>query len=311
MNYLLKFRDEQLERQFWHHPRVVGALCTIDKLAFPTVVVNKLVTAYLIYTTGQRDVQKVQAFLGTLMLMLQAAAMWPLLRHRDWYYARRTPIMFAHRALRLVMLYTAAAMYLNGHKSGKASLKVMHARLMGSRPATSVYAVLKFVTLSGALMNAWIMCFTFPLSFAHQYLLAVLALPGLLLQSHISMLVINRPEFVPAVCAVHGRLRSLAAPMRLPAAALGVALPPQACPSAPASRFLVYWFAVVFGVLLPLMVVYVSEFRLRLAFLDDLLHRTQRPGDGFAALLLKAAFCTAIAVAAFTWCLEWCVNFAA
>lgn len=298
----LTFHDPSLEASFWAQPAVARHLMGCDKLALPAAVVNTVIYSVLIRRAGLDDVASMHLAMCAVMLAVQLAAVCQLLRRPEWYYSRRTNIMVLHRFFRLVVLYSSVAGVYRTFQSQGAALVATHARYIGVLSGqTTVYAVLKAVLLSGCLPYAWTMVFTFPICYAVQIPLVLLALPGLLLQGHTTMLVIGRKEFSGAVCALHAGVRRLSWPLRAAAAALAGAPSPPACPSPIATQFVVYWFTVVFGVALPLAVVYFIESRFRLRYLHLLLGQSSRMH--LPALLLNAAAVLVL----FTWCLEWCL----
>lgn len=282
-NWLLTFHQPGLESSFWLYPPVQNSLLAIDQLAAAVVVVNNvLIGIYLSSMAALRAADR-SPLPEIYSRALNPGALWPRMEHAFWasvfvvpvlaanallfarpaaYSRHRTRILFAHRLVRIAAIYLQQATLLGMDVPGS---------MLESAAASAAVArgiVLKTLALRPPVF-LWMHCCLFPVAFRLQFLFQLATLPAAVALANVNVGILAQPQLAAATCTAYRQLRlfTLYYPdSYLPGQPAGHSSA-ASCPPF-AAQYVSWFFAIIFGVVGPLVFAYVIEARHRLMFLS-------------------------------------------
>lgn len=271
-NWLLKFKRPGLEELFWQYPPVRLHLLSIDQLAAAMVVANNAVIVFKMASMLGMSAVAQPAAPGAMLndVCWVAAFVAPVLaanvlqRARPEAYSRhRSAILFAHRAVRVAALYVQQARLL--------AADVPDSVLQGAGASAAAARALVFKNLAlRPTVFLWMHCFLFPVAFRYQSAFQLASLPVALALARVNAAILAQPQLRAASCEAFRYVRFTT----LYFSELGMVQGLHSlgghdadCPSF-APQYVAYFFALIPGIVLPLMLVYGIEARQRCWFLS-------------------------------------------
>lgn len=267
--WLLAFKRPGLEASFWAYPPVHLHLLSIDRLAAGVVILSAVALSI--------KAELVVGFPGALWTLISPlwglALMGPILAANALLWARRAAYSRHRKAI--VLYYRTVCVF-----ASYAVREVLRVVLLpttqfgtGSVSASAAWrAVFQNLMLRSPVF-CWLHCFLFPVAFRYQCLFQLATLPAALESAGVNGSILSLPQLRPAMCSAYRYLRIFVLQfltdeeLSRRVAMMGTDQSDPHCPHF-AAQYVSWFFTLVFGVIMPLIVLYAIEACHRLWFLN-------------------------------------------